>query len=138
MIQSQHDAIHKIGCVGIQQMMPEIKKLIGKPSLVIVGEPTSMQVAIGHRGKTALKVTCHGEAGHSALAPNFVNTIHVAAEFVQQMRNLQDRLLDRPSDDAFSVPYSTVHIGQIAGGSALNIVPACNPSRPLRQIGLFC
>lgn len=114
----------EIGCVGIQQMMSAIKKLIRKPSVVIVGEPTSMQVAIGHKGKTALKVTCHGEAGHSALAPNFVNAIHVAAEFVQQMRNLQDRLLDGPNDDAFSVPYSTVHIGQIAGGRALNIVPA--------------
>ena len=52
----------EIGCVGIRQMMPELNQLIGKPRLVIVGEPTSMQVATGHKGKTTLKVTCHGQA----------------------------------------------------------------------------
>jgi acetylornithine deacetylase len=114
----------EIGCVGIQQMMPELKQLIGKPRVVIVGEPTSMQVAIGHKGKTALNVTCHGQEGHSALAPDFVNAIHVAADFVQQMRGLQANLSEGPFDDCYSVPYSTVHIGKISGGQALNIVPS--------------
>ena len=41
----------EIGCVGIRQMMPELNQLIGKPRLVIVGEPTSMQVATGPQGK---------------------------------------------------------------------------------------
>ena len=113
----------EIGCVGIRQMMPELKQLIGKPRVVIVGEPTSMQVATGHKGKTALKVTCHGEAGHSALAPQYLNAIHVAADFVQQMRGLQEQLALDPRDEAYSIPYSTVHIGIIKGGSALNIVP---------------
>lgn len=113
----------EIGCVGIQQMMPKLKELIGKPRLVIVGEPTSMQVATGHKGKTAVNVTCHGQAGHSALAPNFVNAIHVAAEFVHEMRGLQSKLADGPKDDNYSIPYSTVHIGKISGGQALNIVP---------------
>ena len=113
----------EIGCVGIRQMMPELRQLIGKPRIVIVGEPTSMQVATGHKGKTALKVTCHGQAGHSALAPQFVNAIHVAADFVHQIRKLHDRLASGPHDDAYSIPYSTVHIGEIHGGRALNIVP---------------
>lgn len=115
----------EIGCVGIGQMMPELKQLIGKPRLVIVGEPTSMQVAIGHKGKTALKATCHGEAGHSALAPEFTNAVHVAADFVHHIRALQDQLALGPQDDAYSVPCSTVHIGKITGGRALNIVPDC-------------
>jgi acetylornithine deacetylase len=114
----------EIGCVGIQQMLPKLKALIGKPRAVIVGEPTSMQVAIGHKGKTALNVSCHGQAGHSALAPNFVNAIHVAAEFVQGIRDLQVKLANGPQDKDYSVPYSTLHIGQIIAGRALNIVPA--------------
>jgi acetylornithine deacetylase len=114
----------EIGCVGIQQMMPELKHLIGRPRVVIVGEPTSMQIAIGHKGKTALNVTCHGQAGHSALAPNFVNAVHVAADFVQQMRGVQAKLADGLLDDSYSVPFSTVHIGKIAGGTALNVVPS--------------
>ena len=113
----------EVGCVGIQHMMPSLKPLIGKPRLVIVGEPTSMQVATGHKGKTALRVTCHGQAGHSALAPQFVNAIHVASDFVAQIRTLQDQLAAGPHDDAYNVPYSTVHIGQLTSGRALNIVP---------------
>ena len=113
----------EVGCVGIGQMMPKLKQLIGKPDLVIVGEPTSMQVATGHKGKTALKVTCHGQAGHSALAPHFANAIHIAADVVHHIRQLQDQLAAGPQDDAYSIPYSTVHIGKITGGRALNIVP---------------
>jgi acetylornithine deacetylase len=114
----------EIGCVGLQQMMPELENLIGKPRVVIIGEPTSMQIAIGHKGKTAIDVTCYGKAGHSALAPNFVNAIHVAADFVGQMRTLQERLKNGPVDEDYSIPYSTVHIGKITGGQSLNIVPA--------------
>ena len=113
----------EIGCVGIRQMMPELKDLIGKPRIVIVGEPTSMKVATGHKGKAAFKVTCHGQAGHSALAPQFVNAIHVASDFIYQIRGLQDKLAAGPQDPAYNIPYSTVHIGKISGGRALNIVP---------------
>lgn len=113
----------EIGCVGIREMVPELIPLIGKPRVVIVGEPTSMQVATGHKGKTALKVVCHGQAGHSALSPRFVNAIHVAADFVSEIRKLQDQLALGAQDGAYSIPYSTVHIGKIQGGRALNIVP---------------
>lgn len=113
----------EIGCVGIAEMMPALAPLLGKPRLVIVGEPTSMQIATGHKGKAALKVTCTGEAGHSALAPNFANAIHIAAQFVQEIRALQDSLMSGPRDAAYDIPYSTVHVGTIEGGRALNIVP---------------
>lgn len=113
----------EIGCVGMQQMLPDLKNLIGAPRAVIVGEPTSMQVATGHKGKTALDITCHGQAGHSALAPQFVNAIHVAADFIHEMKALQEELEEGPCDAAYSVPYTTLHIGQISGGRALNIVP---------------
>lgn len=107
----------------MRQMMPELKQLIGKPRVVIVGEPTSMQVAVGHKGKTALNVACHGQAGHSALAPQFVNAIHVAADFVLHIQRIQEKLATGPHDDAYGIPYSTIHIGGIRAGRALNTVP---------------
>lgn len=82
-----------------------------------------MQVATGHKGKVSLKVTCRGQAGHSALAPQFVNAIHVAADFVGETRKLQAGLAKAAQDAAFDVPYATVHVGKITGGRALNIVP---------------
>ncbi len=113
----------EIGCVGIRQMMPELARRLGTPRAVIVGEPTSMRVATGHKGKAALRVICHGQSGHSALAPEFVNAIHVAAGFVGEMRSLQARLAEGAKDAAYTVPFSTVHVGMIEGGRALNMVP---------------
>ncbi|MFK7746687.1 MAG: acetylornithine deacetylase [Roseobacter sp.] len=113
----------EVGCVGIRHMMPTVKTLIGQPKVVVVGEPTSMHTAIGHKGKAALHVTCRGQAGHSALAPRFVNAIHLAADFVTEIRMLQTRLANEILDNAYDIPYSTVHVGKISGGQALNMIP---------------
>lgn len=114
----------EIGCVGIQHMIGQLEKTIGLPRACIVGEPTQMQVAVGHKGKVALKATCAGQSGHSALAPNFVNALHIAGDFIGELRTLQDELAEHGNQDAsYSIPYSTVHVGQLHGGIALNIVP---------------
>ena len=49
-----------------------------QPRFAIVGEPTSMRVATGHKGKIAARATCCGVTGHSALAPQALNAIHLA------------------------------------------------------------
>ena len=114
----------EIGCIGIRHMMGDLAPLIGQPRACFVGEPTSMQVAIGHKGKAALRAVCHGEAGHSALAPRFSNALHVATDFVNALRVLQDDLAANGArDEAYDIPYSTVHVGKLSGGTALNIVP---------------
>ena len=105
----------EIGCVGIQHMIGVLEKTIGLPRACFVGEPTEMQVAVGHKGKAALRATCHGQSGHSALAPNFVNALHLAGDFMAELRQLQDDLARNGTrDPAYAVPYSTIHIGKEA------------------------
>ena len=114
----------EIGCVGIQNMIGQLEQTIGLPRACIVGEPTQMQVAVGHKGKVALTATCNGQNGHSALAPNFVNALHLAGDFISGIRSLQSEFATRGQQDtAYAIPYSTIHIGQLTGGIALNIVP---------------
>ncbi|KPU84524.1 acetylornithine deacetylase [Marinosulfonomonas sp. PRT-SC04] len=114
----------EIGCVGIQHMIGQLNKTIGLPRACFVGEPTEMQVAIGHKGKAALRATCHGQSGHSALAPQFLNALHLATDFVTALRGLQQDLAENGAQDpAYNIPYSTVHVGKLTGGIALNIVP---------------
>ncbi len=114
----------EIGCVGIRQMLPQLTPLLGKPRACFVGEPTGMQVAIGHKGKAALRAICHGQSGHSALAPKFVNALHMAADFINGLRDVQHMLEAEGADDrAYDIPYSTLHVGKLTGGTALNIVP---------------
>ncbi len=114
----------EVGCVGIQQMLADLTPLLGRPRACFVGEPTEMQVAVGHKGKAALRAVCHGQSGHSALAPKFVNALHLAGDFMSELRAIQDDLAQNGArDEAYSVPYSSVHVGRLMGGMALNIVP---------------
>lgn len=114
----------EVGCLGLRDMLPSVLLMIGQPRAVIVGEPTEMQLALGHKGKVALKAVCHGQAGHSAMAPDFVNAIHLAADFVLALRALQvDLAATGPRDADYDIPYTTLHVGKISGGKALNIVP---------------
>ncbi|WP_027256165.1 acetylornithine deacetylase [Leisingera aquimarina] len=114
----------EVGCVGIQQMLDRLKPLIGSPRACFVGEPTEMEVAIGHKGKAALRAVCFGQSGHSALAPVFTNALHLAGDFLSELCALQeDFAANGARDAAYEVPYSTVHAGVMRGGTALNIVP---------------
>ncbi|WP_170572466.1 acetylornithine deacetylase [Ruegeria atlantica] len=114
----------EVGCVGIQHMLDRLAPMLGQPRACFVGEPTEMQVAIGHKGKAALRAVCHGQSGHSALAPKFVNALHLATDFVGELRHLQKTYAESGnSDPAYSVPYTTFHVGIMSGGKALNIVP---------------
>lgn len=114
----------EIGCIGVRSLVDMLAAAPIKPAFCIVGEPTSMQVAVGHKGKMAAKATMIGHAGHSALAPMAVNAIYMAVDFITMLRDIQDRLAtDGAQDSDYSVPYTTLHVGKINAGVALNIVP---------------
>lgn len=114
----------EIGCVGVRSLLDMLEGAPDRPDLCIVGEPTSLQVATGHKGKLAARAVCTGREVHSALAPQGVNAIHLAADVVQALRALQAELAETGArDDDYDVATSTVHVGTIHGGTALNIVP---------------
>ncbi len=114
----------EIGCVGVRHMLDILAAADFQPRFCIIGEPTNLSVATGHKGKTAARATCHGVEAHSSLAPTALNAIHLASDFIQGLRQLQDDLEQSGKRDGdYDVAYSTVHAGVISGGTALNIVP---------------
>lgn len=114
----------EIGCVGVRSLIDMLATAPFRPQFCIVGEPTSMQVATGHKGKTAARVTTTGQAAHSALAPTALNAIHMACDMIGYLREIQDDLARNGAQDpGYDIPYSTVHVGTIRGGTVLNIVP---------------
>jgi acetylornithine deacetylase len=117
-----HD--EEIGCVGVRSLIEMLAAAPVKPAMCIVGEPTAMAIATGHKGKTAIEAACVGSAAHSALAPQAVNAIHLACDLIAQIRHLQDDIVtDGARDSAYDIPYTTLHAGLITSGVALNIVP---------------
>jgi acetylornithine deacetylase len=114
----------EIGCVGVRSLIEALQAAPNKPVLCIVGEPTSMKIATGHKGKSAARAVCLGREGHSALAPLALNAIHLGCDFVSALRAEQERLARNGArDNNYDVPYTTVHVGKMNAGVALNIVP---------------
>lgn len=114
----------EIGCVGVRHLLRRLESVLPAPYLCIVGEPTLMRIGIGHKGKAAYRAVCCGQAGHSGLAPRFVNAVHMASDLVASLRDIQRELSESgPREEGYGVPYTTVHVGTIRGGRALNIVP---------------
>ncbi|MCQ8782075.1 acetylornithine deacetylase [Mangrovibrevibacter kandeliae] len=114
----------EVGCVGVKRLLEVLQDEPVKPAFCIVGEPTLMQVVIGHKAKRSIRVTVRGRTCHSSLAPQGVNAVDYAALLIVRMREIARRLAEAGVvDAAYDVPYTTAHTGVVNGGTALNIVP---------------
>jgi acetylornithine deacetylase len=118
-----HD--EEIGCVGVRPMLQALAAEGFRARACIVGEPTGLVIATGHKGKVAGRITCRGRAAHSANPGLGVNAIGMAAEMVSEVEALAVWLAEHGyRDAAYAVPHATAQVGTITGGTALNIVPA--------------
>jgi len=114
----------EVGCIGVRGLIARLDHLPVRPKLCIIGEPTLMQPVVAHKGKRSLRCRVAGHESHSALAHLGVNAVEIAAELVTEIRRIaRQKREGGPFDDGFTPPYTTVHTGTIAGGTALNIVP---------------
>ncbi|WP_029029384.1 acetylornithine deacetylase [Salinarimonas rosea] len=113
----------EVGCVGARGLVARLADKRVRPLACFVGEPTTMGVVIGHKGKRSVSVTVRGHTVHSSLAPHGVNAVEFAALLVAKIRAVADRFAAEGARDAlYDVPYSTAHVGVLRGGTALNIV----------------
>ena len=114
----------ELGCLGVRSMIDMLAAAPVRPEMCIVGEPTEMGLATGHKGKTVVRADCTGMAAHSSLAPLAVNAVHLACDLVSVIRSRQKSIVENGAhDDAYNIPYTTIHVGRIEGGVQVNIVP---------------
>ncbi|GBQ63478.1 acetylornithine deacetylase ArgE [Ameyamaea chiangmaiensis NBRC 103196] len=114
----------ELGCVGVRSLLSALRHEGVAAAGCVVGEPTDMNVAIAHKGKVAFRITCEGQAAHSANPFQGTNAIVLAAGMIGRLSALQEHLRSTEIHDTrFAVPFSTVQAGLIEGGTALNIVP---------------
>jgi acetylornithine deacetylase len=129
-----HD--EETGCLGVRRLIDVLAEAPVRPAFAIVGEPTSMRVATGHKGKTALRAVCIGREGHSALAPLAMNALHLGCDLVAAVRERQAGIERAgPRDGDYDVPYTTLHVGRMEGGTVVNIVPnRCELELEIRNV----
>ena len=113
----------EVGCKGVRPMIAEFGKALQRPRLVIVGEPTTMQVVDAHKGPSRFEVTVTGQDAHSSMPHLGVNAIMVAARLIGELQRIEQDLKKRHFSERFTPPYSTIQVGKIEGGTASNIVP---------------
>lgn len=112
----------EVGCAGADDLVAAVKALPVPPALCIVGEPTSMRVARAHKGKFARRLIVTGRGGHSALPHRAANAVEAAARLAVALSDLGMELR-AITDDAFDPPWTSIHVGSLHGGGALNFVP---------------
>jgi len=114
----------EIGCIGVRRLLDILQGRAIRPAMGIIGEPTVMRVINAHKGKQGWRVTVKGRAAHSAYPVEGVNAVEFAAELICHIRRVYQDIPDNgPIDPAYRVPHTTLHVGPIQGGRALNIVP---------------
>ena len=128
----------EVGCVGVRPLLRQLSQAGVKPLGCFVGEPTQMQVTIGHKGKHAVRATFRGHAAHSSLAPSGVNAVEYAAELITEVRRRARELAAHGHrDQLYDVPYTTMLSSIVRGGTALNIVPdRCAVEFEARGLGI--
>ena len=118
----------EVGCLGAPLLLEDLEKQGIKPDYCIVGEPTMMNMVTAHKGIQVYHCRVHGKSVHSSLTPQGVNAISYASKIINFIDELAAQLqqrndLDFEQDAAFDVPFSTLSVGTISGGTATNIVP---------------
>jgi acetylornithine deacetylase len=113
----------EVGCRGAPDLVRALMQSVVPPALAIVGEPTTMRVVRAHKGKVARRITVTGRTGHSAMPHRAANAVDAAAAIAYALRSLADEEIARGGDATFDPPFTTIHVGSLHGGSAVNLVP---------------
>ena len=114
----------EIGCLGAPHLIDKILELNYQPDACIVGEPTSMQPVIGHKGKQSYRCQIHGVAAHSSLTDQGSNAIEHAATMISYLRGIATEFKNKGfQDPLYDVPYTTLTTNLIKGGNSYNTIP---------------
>src|SRR5216684_5956626 len=116
-----HD--EETGCFGAPALIGALPTGIARPMLAIVGEPTSMQIANAQKGCSFFRTRIVGREGHSSAPDRGVNAISAAAEIIAEIGRLHAEARGRARPESgFDPPHTTLSVGTIAGGTAVNII----------------
>jgi acetylornithine deacetylase len=111
------------GCVGVPHLIARLPELCAAPAGAIIGEPSGLRGILAHKGKAAERLTLHGRAGHSSRPDLGRNAIHAMAAVLSAVVRQADTLAQGSQDRRFEPPYSSLQVGIIRGGHAVNVIP---------------
>ena len=115
----------EVGCGGANLLMAQMGAANHvMPACAVIGEPTNFQVFRMHKGFHSVQVRVKGVEGHSSKPHKGANAIQQIALVLNKVAEVaEERKLHRSMAEYFEVPHTTLNVGMIQGGTALNIIP---------------
>lgn len=117
-----HD--EEIGCIGARALADTLRDKGLRPSVAVIGEPTSMRIVEGHKGCYEYTTHFTGLEGHGSAPDRGVNAVEYAVRYVARLLELKEALQARgPAQSRFEPPWTTINTGALTGGHAHNVIP---------------
>ncbi len=111
------------GCQGVPHLLSALPELCATPEGAIIGEPSGLVPVLAHKGKAAIRLRARGQAGHSSRPDLGKNAIHALVPVLEAAVAQAAALTQGAQDPRFAPPFSSLQIGTVSGGQALNIIP---------------
>ena len=113
----------EVGCLGAPALIDRILEGPIQPAMVVVGEPTDMKVVTAHKGLFSMVVKVRGREAHSSLVKDGACAVTHAVPLMNFLVEEAAKMeAAAPADSPFNPPYGTLTIGEVKGGTALNIL----------------
>ncbi len=113
----------ELTCLGVVDGIAAMGQTLPRPVAVIVGEPTSLDIADAHKGIRTFLTTITGFAAHSSKPHLGASAVHAGALLAAELDRMQEEAKERlDASGRFDPPYDTVHVGKFHGGIARNIL----------------
>ncbi|MCB8822265.1 acetylornithine deacetylase [Microvirga rosea] len=110
-------------CLGVVDTIRRMGHELPMPKAAIIGEPTLMEVVDAHKSVVTFLTTVHGFEAHSSKPYLGASAVMAAADLVSELNRIADEMVERGDKSGrFDPPYTTVHVGVMAGGTARNIL----------------
>lgn len=118
-----HD--EEVGCLGSAQIAAKLlERRRVLPRACLIGEPTGFRIFRMHPGHVGVEIVLHGQAAHSSRPDLGINAIDAAARVIAAIGDVARELeAERGGPPEMDRPWVAVNVGNIQGGSAINIVP---------------
>jgi acetylornithine deacetylase len=112
----------EVGCVGAPKLLDWLSRQSPRPTIALIGEPTSMEVVNAHKGILVVRTEIAGVEAHSSLLHLGVSAIGLAAQAITLLQRIETQLAEQQRDTRFEPPRATISVNRIGGGTAVNIL----------------
>lgn len=115
----------EVGCIGSAQAGPLVKDKLGKlPDACLIGEPTDFNILRMHSGHVTVTIRVKGVGAHSSDPELGISAIRVLNRALANVFALEQQLQQELYlPQYFKRPFVTLNVGEIGGGTAVNIIP---------------